>query len=283
MNQPKISIRDKLLRNCKHRCHSRKESVASTQVTNSEYENTKELPMKNLFDISFMEEKDSFIYNSFNTITTSTTAYTPSTDPRFKIKPKEVMLDTNCFFLTTSFDSKPVKLNKRKAREKGIYKVWHKIARQRHSDITDTFLDHYKRTYKDSWTGVHQGVKEVIPLRLNTSAIAEHRWTKLSTHIRAQSSHYEPNPINKPSFSFVNQPELIEIINNLKDTEKELTNPTFSVAKLRRVKARFRRSAEQHKENITTKRAAPIIQIESSPAKSRNLERVLIPSSRIEI
>lgn len=284
MNQLKISMQDKIHRSYKQRSRSLKESVDSTRVPNTECENTRELPLKSLFaDCCCMEEKNSYIYDSFNNIETSTKAYTPPPNLRFRLQPREVLLDTECSFLTTSFESQPVKIQKRKLIERGVYKVWHKAARQRHSDISDSFIDHYRNTYKNAWVGMNQGIKEIVPLRLHPSAIAEHKWSKISTHSRARTSHYEPLPVRKPVRSDENQPQLLQILENLLDTEKALKKPKFSVENLRRVKSRFRRSLEQHKENIVTTKAAPIFYIESSPTKSRDLERVLIPSSKIEI
>lgn len=284
MNSNKISMQDKLIRSFKPRISSRKESVESTRVPNTECENTKEFTFSNLVPLSYStEEKNSCIYETFNTLDTSTTAFTPPPDLRFKIQPKEVLLDTENTFLTTSFESVPVRHQKRKVSESAVYKVWNKTSRERHSDISETFIDHYRKTYKDNWTGLNHGVKEILPMRLNTSAIANHRWTRLGSQARAHAAHFQSNSRRRQAFSEINHTELRKILDNLLDTEKELTNPRFSLENLRRVKARFRKSAEQHKENISSKRAAPIIQIDSSPTKSRDLEKVRIPSSRIEI
>jgi hypothetical protein len=283
MNSNKISMQDKLIRLAKPRISSRKESVESTRVPNTECNNTKEFTFSNIVPLSFRtEEKDSCIYDTFNTLDTSTTAFTPPPDLRFKIQPKEVLLDTENAFLTTSFESVPVRRQKRKISEGGVYKVWNKTPLEKHSDISDTFIDHYRKTYKNNWIGLNQGVKEIVPMRLHTSAIADHRWTRLVSQGRAHASHFQANP-HRQAFSEINDTELTKILDNLLDTEKELTNPRFSLENLRRLKATFRKSAEQHKENISSKKAVPIIHIESSPTKSRDLERVCIPSSRIEI
>lgn len=283
MNSNKISMHDKLIRSFKPRISSRKESVESTRVPNTECDNTKEFTFSNLVPLSFsIEEKHSCIYDTFQTLDTSTTAFTPPPDLRFKIQPKQVLLDTENTFLTTSFESVPVRHQKRRVSE-GVYTVWNKTPRERHSDISDTFIDHYRKTYKNNWIGLNQGVKEIVPMRLHTSAIADHRWTKLASQGRAYAAHYQPNHNRRQAFSEINHTELTKILTNLQDTEKELTHPRFSLENLRKLKARFKQSAEQHKENISSKRAAPIIHIESSPTKSRDLERVCIPSSRIEI
>lgn len=284
MNSNKISMQSKLIRCSKPRISSRKESVESTRVPNTECDNTKEFTFSGLVPLSFStEEKNSCIYDTFNTLDTSTTAFTPPPDLKFKIQPKEVLLDTENTFLTTSFESVPVRHQKRKVSEGRVYKVWNKTDRERQSDISDTFIDHYRKSYKNNWIGLNQGVKEILPMRLHTSAIADHRWTKLASQGRAHAAHFQANYHRRQAFSEINHTELTKILDNLLDTEKELTNPRFSLENLRKVKAKFRKSAEQHKENISSKKTAPIIHIESSPTKSRDLERVCIPSSRIEI
>lgn len=170
--------------------------------------------------------------------------------------------------------------------EIGTHAVWSKVPKSRHSEMSGTFIEFYKSTYPNSFIGQQKGIGCVIPVKLNVSAIASHKWWSQSSRRRFQSYHFESRDLDTPyTLIKIQDKPLSSLLNHMKGTESILRQDNAFRSKLRPLKEFLKKSYKKSQigQKLTTRK--PVTQNFSKRPKSTKMRtsKNLVPRSSIRI
>jgi len=170
--------------------------------------------------------------------------------------------------------------------EIGTHAVWSKVPKGRHSEMSGTFIEFYKSTYPNSFIGQQKGIGCVIPVKLNVSAIASHKWWSQSSRRRFQSYHFESRDLDTPyTLIKIQDKPLSSLLNHMKGTESILRQDNGFRSKLRPLKEYLKKSYKKSQigQKLTTRK--PVTQNFSRRPKSTKMRtsKNLVPRSSIRI
>lgn len=166
----------------------------------------------------------------------------------------------------------------RPKRENDSIKVWIKNTGQT-SDFTASFLDKYRRTYSNSYSGERKGANQIIPLRVNASALSSHQWKSSSSKHRVLSAHFEEDKLSSRPWIEDNS-SLKSLLSQLGQSERILRQED-NLAKVRELRQKIKQSVAKsiHSSSLVGSRMSN----SSSVKKASIIQRAQIPSSKIEI
>lgn len=201
----------------------------------------------------------------------SVKSYSP-VRPKVKIlPPKEIK------FKSQSIDNSP---------EVGTHSIWRKVSRNRYSEMSDSFIEFYKSTYANSFIGQQKGIDCVIPIKLNASAIASHKWWSQSSRRRFQSYHFESRDLDT-SYSLIQIQDkpLSSLLSHMKGTEHILRQDNAFRRKLRPLKDSLKKSYKKSQigQKLPARIPAKSPVKKSKKSKIVRMSRDMVPRSSIKI
>jgi hypothetical protein len=189
-----------------------------------------------------------------------------------------------CSYLITENIAKPhatkLKVTKppRPELEKDSIKVWIKNTSQT-SNFTASFLEKYRRTYSNSYSGERNGAKEIIPLRVNTSALSSHKWKSSSSKRRVLSAHFEEDKLS--SRPWVEDSSCLESLLSKLGRSERILRQEDNLGKVRELRQKMKQSVSKSYHSYSL--VASNMSNSSSYKKISIMQRAQVPSSKIEI
>ena len=214
------------------------------------------------------------------------TPFSQKTDPHIHISSfcsERISPIHPCSYLLNENIAKPppkLKVTKppRPKREKDNIKVWVKNTGQT-SDFTASFLEKYRRTYSSSYSGERNGVKEIIPLRVNNSGLSSHKWKSSSSKRRVLSAHFEEDKLSSRPWIEDNS-SLQSLLSQLGRSERILRQED-NLAKVRELRQKIKQSVAKSIQSSSL--VGSKMSDSSSFKRASIIERAQVPSSKIEI